>query len=232
MLRTERRISFVRRRHQHSTLNFVEMMIKSFLSVRCLPSRLSLLSRSSTSEATAEFDKAKSRLESSAVEVDNENKLKLYALFKQATNGTCSTPKPGLTDFVGRAKWTAWSALGQLSQADAQKQYIQTVEQLIKSTSNETNVSQGQKNEAKETEGIQLLKKSPMHWHIVLNRPEKYNAITRPMYERLIEILDQAAQDKQVTLVSLTGSGKFYSSGTDLADFAKMAVSACSLDVS
>ena len=73
-------------------------------------------------------------------------------------------------------------------------------------------------------EGIELVKKSPQHWQIALNRPEKYNAITRPMYERLIEILDQAAEDKQVTLVSLTGKGKFYSSGTDLADFAKMAV--------
>lgn len=44
------------------------------------------------------------------------------------------------------------------------------------------------------------------------------------MYERLIEILDQAAADKQLVLLSMTGSGKFYSSGTDLADFAKMAV--------
>ena len=74
-------------------------------------------------------------------------------------------------------------------------------------------------------EPIQLLVKSPAHWHIVLNRPEKYNAITRPMYERLIEILDRAGQDPQVVLLSITGSGKFYSSGTDLADFAQMAVS-------
>lgn len=73
-------------------------------------------------------------------------------------------------------------------------------------------------------EHIQLLKKSASHWEIVLNRPEKYNAITRPMYERIIEIVDQAAQDKQLVLLSLTGKGKFFSSGTDLADFAKMAV--------
>lgn len=45
------------------------------------------------------------------------------------------------------------------------------------------------------------------------------------MYERIIEIFDQAAQDKQLILLSFTGKGKFYSAGTDLADFAKMAVS-------
>jgi len=44
------------------------------------------------------------------------------------------------------------------------------------------------------------------------------------MYERIIQILDQAAQDKQLVLLSMTGKGKFYSAGTDLADFAKMAV--------
>jgi len=45
------------------------------------------------------------------------------------------------------------------------------------------------------------------------------------MYERIIQILDQAAQDKQLVLLSITGKGKFYSAGTDLADFAKMATS-------
>jgi enoyl-CoA hydratase/carnithine racemase len=44
------------------------------------------------------------------------------------------------------------------------------------------------------------------------------------MYEKIIQILDQAAQDKQLVLLSITGKGKFYSAGTDLADFAKMAV--------
>ena len=74
-------------------------------------------------------------------------------------------------------------------------------------------------------EPIQLLVKSPAHWHIVLNRPEKYNAITKSMYERLIDILERAGKDPQVVLLSITGNGKFYSSGTDLADFAQMAVS-------
>jgi len=44
------------------------------------------------------------------------------------------------------------------------------------------------------------------------------------MYERIIQIFDEAGQDKQLLLLSFTGKGKFYSAGTDLADFAKMAV--------
>ncbi len=84
---------------------------------------------------TMDFDKAKSSLEASKIDVDNETKLKLYGLFKQSTTGVCSTPKPGLTDFVGRAKWAAWSSLGKMTQQDAQKQYIQTVQQLLSSSS-------------------------------------------------------------------------------------------------
>jgi len=100
--------------------------------------RISLLSnlirRNASNEVSMDFETAKSRLESSSIEVDNETKLKLYGLYKQATSGVCSTPKPGLTDFVGRAKWTAWSSLGKMNQQDAQKQYIQTVQQLISSS--------------------------------------------------------------------------------------------------
>jgi peroxisomal 3,2-trans-enoyl-CoA isomerase len=91
--------------------------------------------------SSIDFEKAKSSLESSAIQVDNETKLKLYGLYKQATTGVCSTPKPGLTDFVGRAKWTAWSSLGKMTQQDAQKQYIQTVQQLISSSSTTTTQS-------------------------------------------------------------------------------------------
>lgn len=32
-------------------------------------------------------------------------RLELYSLFKQSTEGDCDEPKPGLIDLVGRAKW-------------------------------------------------------------------------------------------------------------------------------
>jgi 1,4-dihydroxy-2-naphthoyl-CoA synthase len=90
--------------------------------------------------------------------------------------------------------------------------------------SNDSKSKTEEKPNEKTFEDVQLIKKSALHWELILNRPEKYNAITQPMYERIIQIIDQAAQDKQLVLLSFTGKGKFYSAGTDLADFAKMAV--------
>lgn len=34
----------------------------------------------------------------------------------KATQGPCNTPKPGMLDFVNKAKWEAWSSLGATSQ--------------------------------------------------------------------------------------------------------------------
>ena len=68
------------------------------------------------------------------------------------------------------------------------------------------------------TNHIELLKKSPLHWELVLNRPDKYNAITNQMYDHITQILDEAARDEQLVLLSMTGNGKFYSSGTDLIE--------------
>ena len=35
----------------------------------------------------------------------NDAKLQLYGLFKQATVGPCTAPRPSLIDMTGRAKW-------------------------------------------------------------------------------------------------------------------------------
>lgn len=37
--------------------------------------------------------------------LSSDERLELYSLFKQATEGDCDEPKPGLVDLVGRAKW-------------------------------------------------------------------------------------------------------------------------------
>ena len=34
----------------------------------------------------------------------------------QATMGPCNTPKPGMMDFVGKAKWDAWNNLKSMDQ--------------------------------------------------------------------------------------------------------------------
>ncbi|KAB7500178.1 Enoyl-CoA delta isomerase 2, mitochondrial [Armadillidium nasatum] len=52
--------------------------------------------------------------------------------------GPVTSKRPGLTDFVGRAKWDAWNSNGSISQEEAQKKYIEIINSLVK-----TEVSDG-----------------------------------------------------------------------------------------
>jgi len=54
---------------------------------------------------------------------------------------------------------------------------------------------------------------------IVLNRPEKRNALTRGMYAALSEAIRDADADPSVTSVVISGEGKGFCAGNDLADF-------------
>lgn len=56
---------------------------------------------------------------------------------------------------------------------------------------------------------------------IRMDRPEKKNALTREMYLGMIEGLQQAEADGAVRVVLITGSEDCFTSGNDLADFAK-----------
>ncbi|MET0482518.1 MAG: enoyl-CoA hydratase-related protein [Aestuariivirgaceae bacterium] len=53
---------------------------------------------------------------------------------------------------------------------------------------------------------------------ITLDRPEKVNALDRPMLDRLIGLLDEIARSGGVRAVLLTGAGRAFSAGQDLAD--------------
>lgn len=57
----------------------------------------------------ADFDAAVTMIRTANVDISNSLKLEFYALYKQATVGPCTAAKPGLLDFTGRAKWTAWN---------------------------------------------------------------------------------------------------------------------------
>jgi len=61
---------------------------------------------------------------------DNMTLLKIYALYKQGSSGDASGERPGMTDFVNRAKFDAWAALKGTSQEDAMQQYIDLIEEL------------------------------------------------------------------------------------------------------
>lgn len=61
---------------------------------------------------------------------DNDTLLKLYALYKQGSEGDVSGEKPGFFDFVGVAKYEAWEKLKGMSSDDAKQKYIELVESL------------------------------------------------------------------------------------------------------
>jgi acyl-CoA-binding protein len=61
---------------------------------------------------------------------DDATMLKLYALYKQGSAGDVQGEKPGFFDFVGSAKYEAWSKLKGTSQEDARSQYVELVKKL------------------------------------------------------------------------------------------------------
>jgi len=62
----------------------------------------------------------------------NETKLKLYAHYKQATEGDVKGEKPGFTDFVNRAKYEAWAKLKGMPADEAMKAYVKLVERVTR----------------------------------------------------------------------------------------------------
>ncbi|MGA9340937.1 MAG: acyl-CoA-binding protein [Rhodanobacteraceae bacterium] len=56
--------------------------------------------------------------------------LKLYALYKQGLEGDVRGTKPGFFDFIGTAKYEAWSQLKGMSGDDAMRKYIELAESL------------------------------------------------------------------------------------------------------
>jgi enoyl-CoA hydratase/carnithine racemase len=57
--------------------------------------------------------------------------------------------------------------------------------------------------------------------HVVLDRPEKKNAITAEMYVQLAEALAAADADARVRAILLYGSKDCFTAGNDIADFLK-----------
>lgn len=81
-------------------------------------------------ELTSAFEAAVASTKDLTQRPDNATLLKLYALYKQATEGDNATTKPGFSDLVGRAKWDAWSSLKGTASGDAMQRYIELVDTL------------------------------------------------------------------------------------------------------
>lgn len=175
-----------------------------------------------TSAVSQEMEDAKKRVASLTEDPGNDVKLKMYALFKQATVGKCNTKKPGVFDFVGQAKWSAWNELSDMSKEEAENQYIEIVDNLAGSApvkSADTTTTEASPSSV--VEGIDIKKENGI-CTIKFNRPKKLNAITTLMYDAIRDTLNETAKDDTIKVAVITGEGDFYCSGNDLANFTQM----------
>ena len=78
-----------------------------------------------------QFEKATKDVNTLSEKPDNVTLLKLYSLFKQATEGDVSGERPGGFDFKGAAKYDSWSEIKGMDSETAQKKYIELVDQLL-----------------------------------------------------------------------------------------------------
>ncbi|XP_026151709.1 acyl-CoA-binding protein isoform X2 [Mastacembelus armatus] len=60
------------------------------------------------SDLQARFDSAAAEVKQLKAKPTDDEMLKVYALFKQATVEDVNTARPGMFDFTGKAKWDAW----------------------------------------------------------------------------------------------------------------------------
>jgi len=79
-----------------------------------------------------QFEAAAANVLKAKKDPGNDLKLKLYAHYKQATEGDVAGDKPGFTDFVNRAKYEAWAKLEGMSADDAMKAYVKLVERVTR----------------------------------------------------------------------------------------------------
>jgi acyl-CoA-binding protein len=77
-----------------------------------------------------DFDAAVANSRNLSERPDNATLLKIYGLYKQATQGDNTAKKPGFGDLEGRAKWDAWSACKGRSADEAMQQYVDLIQSL------------------------------------------------------------------------------------------------------
>ncbi|PRD33943.1 UNVERIFIED_CONTAM: Eci2 [Trichonephila clavipes] len=177
------------------------------------PATLFLMT-SRTMSSNSTFEEASKKVKLLKQDPGNDVKLNLYALFKQATEGSCKQSKPSIFDLVGKAKWDAWNSLGAMSQEDARKKYASLVDELYRTEpqdKTESSAGDGKYEGLIYSAGKDIVE-------ITFNRPNKKNAITTQMYTDIVSALKEASNSEAAVTV-LSGKGDYYSSGNDLSNF-------------
>lgn len=82
------------------------------------------------SEFEAAVDKVRNAPSDGSFKPSNDYKLKMYGLYRQATDGDVSGKRPGMLDMIGRMKYDAWAALKGVGRDEAMQRYIAEVKKV------------------------------------------------------------------------------------------------------
>ena len=82
------------------------------------------------SDLKQQFEQAAIDVKDLSERPDNDTLLRLYALYKQGSEGDVSGDKPGFFDFVGTAKYEVWGKLKGMAGEEAMKKYVDLVKKL------------------------------------------------------------------------------------------------------
>ncbi|XP_076639379.1 acyl-CoA-binding domain-containing protein 6 [Colletes latitarsis] len=137
------------------------------------------------------FNKAASYLQTLASELNSNELLRFYALYKQATVGSCNIPKPNWYQVQARQKWEAWKNLNDMSHNVAMNNYIQEL------TNINPNWEEDVKSESHSWVAISRL----------INMEEEINDVDKTFLDWIKEGHEQKVQellDKETRLVNLT----------------------------
>jgi len=211
----------------------------------CISTRSVGQAPGSSEEAERSFDSAVAKIQSNngsggGIKVTNDVKLRLYGLYKQATEGNCTTDKPSFFNVVESAKWSAWKENKDMGTHTAKAKYIELVESIgveraavapgISSDPRGSllyNVLFPRRQRAGEFRSLNAptIKTSMIDDHVArvsLSRPEKSNALNAQMWHDFVQVFETVRTDGRIRAVILDGQGTHFCSGMDLSVFSEM----------
>lgn len=75
-------------------------------------------------------EKVRNAPEDGEFKPSNEYKLRMYALYRQATDGDVSGKRPGMLNIIERAKHDAWAEVQGMDRDEAMRRYVEEVDKV------------------------------------------------------------------------------------------------------
>ncbi|CAE7174652.1 unnamed protein product, partial [Rhizoctonia solani] len=113
----------IRGGHKHAWKHVTDAGVQSASTVICWSTTMDI-----DTLVNAQFNRAVEIVQSlpktGPIQTGYEEKLAMYSLYKQATQGNVKTSRPGVWDMLGRAKWDEWAKHKDMDTREAQWRYV------------------------------------------------------------------------------------------------------------